>query len=421
MQQSERCRRILSWCAPTNGEGSTVQRSNPRFVIACLALASVFTGVAVGQGAAAEASPSTWSLTPSPNKGTVDELGSVSCIGSTDCFAVGYHHNARGVSETLIERWNGTSWAVDPSPNVSGGFNSLRGVYCVSSTYCIAVGSYLGSGSSSTPDTLAETWDGTTWSILSSPDPSTTENEFNAVYCVDASECLAVGYTWTGSGETAAQVPLIAWLDEGTWSVQTSPRIGRGALFDAVSCTSTVSCVAVGDWVNGNTDGTETLAESLSGTSWAIDTTPDPSGVENVYSGLFCKDPSYCVAVGWSDRVEDATFAPKTLVSTWNGTTWSVIQSPDKGQVSQLNGLSCIKVNDCVATGFFAKTITASTKTLVESWNGSAWSVTPTPSRAGGDNYLNGVSCSNAQRCQAIGYYSSQAGSSATLAESGKK
>jgi hypothetical protein len=163
------------------------------------------------------------------------------------------------------------------------------------------------------------------------------------------------------------------------------------------------------------------LAESLSGTSWAIDTTPDPSGVENVYSGLFCKDPSYCEAVGWSDRVEDATFAPKTFVSTWNGTTWSVIHSPDKGQVSQLNGLSCIKVNNCVATGFFAKTISASTETLVESWNGSAWSVSPTPSRAGGDNYLNGVSCSNAQSCQAIGYYSSQAGSSATLAESGKK
>jgi hypothetical protein len=44
-------------------------------------------------------------------------------------------------------------------------------------------------------------------------------------------------------------------------------------------------------------------------------------------------------------------------------------------------------------------------KTLVESWNGTKWSVMPTRNKASNSNYLNEVSCGRATACNAVGFY----------------
>ncbi len=41
--------------------------------------------------------------------------------------------------------------------------------------------------------TLAERWDGTHWTIQPTPDPSTTESILYSVSCPSASACVAVG------------------------------------------------------------------------------------------------------------------------------------------------------------------------------------------------------------------------------------
>ena len=43
-------------------------------------------------------------------------------------------------------------------------------------------------------------WDGTSWSVLSSPDPDSGWNTLNGVSCVAASDCFAVGYASASSG-----------------------------------------------------------------------------------------------------------------------------------------------------------------------------------------------------------------------------
>ena len=141
-----------------------------------------------------------WSVAPSPNPGNnVNVLNSVSCATSTNCVAVGYYYNGSTgpfLIQTLIEKWNGISWSVAPSPDQGSGDNFLFSVFCTSSTNCVAVGEYyIASGDS---QTLIETWNGTGWSIIPSPDPGTSSSALEGVYCISPTNCLAVGYYFNG-------------------------------------------------------------------------------------------------------------------------------------------------------------------------------------------------------------------------------
>ena len=111
---------------------------------------------------------------PSPNSATQNfrgnELLAVTCVSASDCWAVGDYHTDSPVGaayQTLIERWDGTSWAVVTSPNtLPTQDNFLKSVTCVSASDCWAVGYYL---AGIVYQTLIERWDGTAWTIVSSP------------------------------------------------------------------------------------------------------------------------------------------------------------------------------------------------------------------------------------------------------------
>ncbi len=83
---------------------------------------------------------------------TNDTLNAVSCTSPTPCMAVG--GTATDRSATLAERWNGSSWAVLPTPRgiQCGGdlCDILNAVSCTSANTCIAVGS-LGDGAPYAP------------------------------------------------------------------------------------------------------------------------------------------------------------------------------------------------------------------------------------------------------------------------------
>jgi len=67
----------------------------------------------------------------------------VSCKSATSCTAVGYYVND-STSVTLAERWNGTSWTIQSTPNPTGGsLLQLNGVSCTSTVACTAVGQYI--------------------------------------------------------------------------------------------------------------------------------------------------------------------------------------------------------------------------------------------------------------------------------------
>jgi hypothetical protein len=107
-------------------------------------------------------------------------------------MAVGYSFGSE--PQTLAEVWDGTSWSVQPSGGIDG---VLFGISCVRSADCSATGwAYDG-----TDRTLAESWDGSSWSVV----PSPNQGDFTVlagVSCV-SSGCTTAGWDQTpGSPET---------------------------------------------------------------------------------------------------------------------------------------------------------------------------------------------------------------------------
>src|SRR5262249_3479530 len=101
---------------------------------------------------------STWSIVPSPSQATGDySLGGVTALAANDVWAAGYDNINLGTDQTLTEHWNGSSWSIVPSPNQGTLTNSLEGVAAVSANDVWTAGyDYLSYASGGTTQTLTQ-------------------------------------------------------------------------------------------------------------------------------------------------------------------------------------------------------------------------------------------------------------------------
>ena len=107
--------------------------------------------------------------TQEPAGEALGAFGGVSCISSSDCFAVGGYIKAN-VSPALIERLRGSRWLIVRSPSPAGAaLAELSSVACPSASECWAVGEQAKTQSATASRTLAERWNGTGWSIVPTP------------------------------------------------------------------------------------------------------------------------------------------------------------------------------------------------------------------------------------------------------------
>jgi hypothetical protein len=121
--------------------------------------------------------------------------------------------------------------------------------------------------------TLAEAWNGSTWTILPTPSPRLPGGgaELNSVSCTSSTSCMAVGETqvFHVPGGYLIPHPFAESWNGSKWSMVATPALtNSGASLNGVSCTSTSSCMAVGN------EGT--LAEAWNGTAWSVVKTPRP-------------------------------------------------------------------------------------------------------------------------------------------------
>jgi hypothetical protein len=344
-----------------------------------------------------------WSIiiTANPPGFTTSELDGVSCSASGTCTAVGQYRGAFGDDVMLVEAWNGVAWSIQTPPNPANATrSSLVGVSCTSATACTAVGSYDLFGASRT---LTEAWDGTAWSIQPTPNPSAnTGSVLTAVSCASATACTAVGFT--GGGTSPNSVPLAESWDGTAWSIQAVPNPSGAThtYLHGVSCSSASACTAVGS--TDSSGNTATLVESWNGAAWSIGSSPNPVGASfSFFDGVSCRSAAACTAVG---AYHLSTFADFMLVESWNGAAWTIesMPSPPGSDDSVLNGVSCPLATACTATGLYSKKATGPL-TLAESWNGAAWTsqTTPNPTGAFYESLDGGVSCSSATTCTAVG------------------
>lgn len=134
------------------------------------------------------------------------------------CTAVGFDANG-SAGVPFAERWDGTAWTLQAAAIPPGGSSGLDGVSCPTASTCFAVGTGTDSGGSTVP--LAEKWDGTRWTIQATPEPAGAFiGALLAVSCRDTGGCTAAGTYYKGIVERI----LIERLRNGRWNVQRAPN-----------------------------------------------------------------------------------------------------------------------------------------------------------------------------------------------------
>jgi hypothetical protein len=199
---------------------------------------------------------------------------------------------------------------------------------------------------------LVEYWDGAAWTINTSPNTDVAqENRLFGVTCASATDCWAIGRYFTG---LILQTLIEHWDGTG-WTIATSPDTSiaeENYLYD-VTCSSTLDCWTVGAYGSGSGTG-QPLIEHWDGTSWTIVPSPKPTDNPqynyNFLRGVTCPSASACWTVGYSF----ADGAYRTLIERWDGTAWTIATSPNTSatQYNYLFGVTCVSTSDCWATGY---------------------------------------------------------------------
>jgi len=176
--------------------------------------------------------------------------------------------------------------------------------------------------------TLIEHWDGSTWTVVTSPNPrNSSHNTLTGVAVINPNDIWAVGYTLTTNFQT-----LTMHWNGSRWSIVPSPN------------------GVYGNWLSGVT----ALATN---NVWAVGAT---------------------------------TSGGNTLILHWNGSTWSTVASPNAQceyyacQYNSLASISAVSTTDIWAVGTAIYTYYTSEGdanntyyTLFEHWDGSSWSTVP--------------------------------------------
>jgi hypothetical protein len=381
------------------------------FARGMLALVAMLPLVALALPQTAAATEPSWKVqsVPIPAGAKSSALAGVSCLTSTSCNAVGNYFTEAGVALGLGVGWAGTEWAKQTVEPGEGAL--LYATSCTASNACTAVG-VVGK------KTLAERWNGTEWKIQSTPNPEGVETStLLGVSCASSEACIAVGQTREG-GSTIR--PLAEAWNGKTWTIQkTASLIGenRGEL-KGVSCTSSTACTAVG--AEYTRFEARALAQRWNGTEWTAQTPAAFTGYVEEFNSVACRTATSCFAVGL--EAETTEGGSTGLIERWNGTTWrgQSIGKPIKGKKWRLTGVSCAKSGDCVAVGddttWGAGAVSAP---IAVPWVAEVeWQAQELPMPAGAkEGTLEGVSCTAEAACTAVGGYVSSASVNSSMAE----
>jgi len=370
--------------------------------------------VLIGAGFVARASVPDVSV-PSP---AVDSsLRAVACPSPGRCVAVGYRGSKYTVHAPLAVLSDGGSWAIrSPDAPSQLADSELSALACSSTSRCVAVGrrevpaAYLGARSAGDRPLVAS-WDGAAWSSQDAAVPrNTADADLEGVTCVP-SACVAVGEYAKRLGEDRG---LAEFWDGHAWTVHLPPtprsinERGEAVLFD-VACSSADSCLAVGRY-RFELEGigislVAPLIERWDGARWHLEHAANP-GLDDVeLYGIACPRPDRCVAVGAQTLRRRTT---GTLAELWDGTTWSLAETPDPAGSpdSKLLDVDCPTADRCVAVGY--RTSAGNLEPIAESWDGRRWSVEPITTPATfSSSTLNAIDCDPAG-CRAVGTYEEQ-------------
>jgi hypothetical protein len=334
--------------------------------------AVMFLGLAViFQGAPAHAqtgASSIFKVVPTPNGNQFNSsIFSASASSVNDIWAVG--------NSTM--HFSGTKWTAFPAPLIVGDLTAdLQGVADISPTQAWAVGNVL---SGANPGQLIEQWNGKQWSLFPNPKlPPNSQADLFAITSISANDIWAVGNLVTD----ALAFNLFEHWNGTAWTVTEIPQPMNNfeGLFGA-------SADATNDaWAVGFQGARSTFAMRWNGAKWKDVATPNVGAGPNQLNAVLALAPNDAWAVGFSTPdAPPQQSATLTLIEHFDGTSWTVVPSPNVGpnsvnQSNRLLGLTANSPNDIWAFGsYFAADGSGHQMTLLLHYDGTNWTIAPSP------------------------------------------
>jgi len=173
---------------------------------------------------------------------------------------------------------------------------------------------------------------------------------------------------WDGTAWSAVAVP------------SPNPSNAFGNKLTAISAISATDIWAVGEFTNASYTNSA-YALHYDGTSWAVTVLPQPSvnGPSSpVLHGVTAVASNNVWVVGENEEVPGLGIT--TLIEHWNGSAWSIVASPTPGAYPALNAVAARSASDVYAVGFNMPSVNGGVQQgLILHWNGSTWSADTDP------------------------------------------
>jgi FG-GAP-like repeat len=248
----------------------------------------------------------------------------------------------------------------------------------------------------------AEHWNGSSWTLVSTPNVGSGDKELNGADAVASNDVWAVG---ASSGTTANRYKtLVEHWNGSQWQVVASPNVGTNNFntLTSVDASSRTSAWAVGSYRTAASLGKDTVRSTLitrwNGTSWNIVPSPNPGTLSNSLLGVAAIGPSNVWAVGWKLGAQGL----RSLVLHYDGTAWTEVAVPTAGTGENvLTGISAVSANDIWAAGYYDDG--SQQKTLTLHYNGNNWIKVPSANGGGGVSILRDISAFSPTDVWAVG------------------
>jgi hypothetical protein len=197
----------------------------------------------------------------------------------------------------------------------------------------------------------------------------------------------------TALAGSAGAVADAAANTSGRWRVVDGPQPGAWSYLADVTALSPTDAWAVGEYGKPPPAlRSLTLIEHWDGSTWTTAPSPSPPSRYGAgFSAVLALAPNDVWAAGSSaGKVGD-----RTLIEHWDGSAWSVVPSPSPGASDDLYDLMSSGSNGSLwAVGSTQPTYGGENAPLVEEWNGSRWKVVPAQDPPGGASLYGGAAVS---------------------------
>jgi hypothetical protein len=296
------------------------------------------------------------------------DVVAIDALGPHDVWTVGAHYvGYYRPRSTVAQHWDGQTWTTVETPNPGRGQNALYAASGTGSDDVWAVG-YFWNNTGGPEKLLAEHWDGSAWSVVHVEQPDFTEHhhsrcELYDVVAIAPDDAWAVGFTFNG-GPGA----LTEHWDGSRWSIVDSPH-------DVLQPTAVAASGPDDVWVG-------TFAQSSShaitwhwnGAAWQSIPGPTIRGARDVsLTDVVALSPNDAWAAGdW----DDDTATDHALLLHWDGEAWKVQHPPHPQQVWEaVSGTSGTDVWVAGSTVDYPTTET----TVIDHWDGMQWTTVKIP------------------------------------------